>query len=85
MPSIKLSDTEMGSEDQVRSKPCSSSCNNPGGRLKVVTKAVCQNCLKVSDSGMEMELVIPFAPHRNPKDRAQQSQFDEVVHYHQSE
>ena len=37
MPSIKLSDIEMGSENQIWSKPCSTSCKNLGGEFKVAT------------------------------------------------
>ena len=37
MPSIKLSDIEMGREDQIWSKPCSTSCKNLGGEFKVAT------------------------------------------------
>ncbi|GFY18768.1 uncharacterized protein TNCV_2399881 [Trichonephila clavipes] len=78
---IKLSDTGIGSEDQTQSKPCFSSCNDLGGGFKVATS------LKdvLSDSGLEVELAIPFVPNRDPPDTPQQSELGEVVHYHPSE
>ncbi|GFV45190.1 large neutral amino acids transporter small subunit 2 [Trichonephila clavipes] len=39
----------------------------------------------LSDSGLEIELVIPFVPNRDPPDTPQQSELGEVVHYHPSE
>ncbi|GFU95657.1 uncharacterized protein TNCV_2769961 [Trichonephila clavipes] len=85
MPFIKLSDTGIGSEDQTQSKPCFSSCNDLGGGFKAET--LCQDSPKdvLSDSGLEIELVIPFVPNRDPPDTPQQSELGEVVHYHPSE
>ncbi|GBM58797.1 hypothetical protein AVEN_44466-1 [Araneus ventricosus] len=82
MLSIKLSGTEIGSEDQTQSKPCSSSSNDLGGDLK--QQLVCQDSPKdvLSDSGLEIELAIEFAPNRDPQDSPQQPQLGEVVHYH---
>ncbi|GFU78729.1 hypothetical protein TNCV_5009181 [Trichonephila clavipes] len=66
---IKLSDTGIGSEDQTQSKPCFSSCNDLGGGFqssnlsaKIVPK------MFLSDSGLEIELAIPFVPNRDPPD-----------------
>ncbi|GFU01524.1 hypothetical protein TNCV_654821 [Trichonephila clavipes] len=39
----------------------------------------------LSDSGLEIELAIPFVPNRDPPDTPQQSELGEVVHYHPSE
>ncbi|GFU46577.1 uncharacterized protein TNCV_1545981 [Trichonephila clavipes] len=82
---IKLSDIGIGSEDQTQSKPCFSSCNDLGGGFKAAT--LCQDRPKdvLSDSGLEIELVIPFVPNRDPPDTPQQSVLGEVVHYHPSE
>ncbi|GFS91167.1 uncharacterized protein TNCV_2214981 [Trichonephila clavipes] len=48
---------------------------------------LCQDSPKdvLSDSGLEIELVIPFVPNRDPPDTPQQSELGEVVHYHPSE
>ncbi|GFY14222.1 uncharacterized protein TNCV_3614111 [Trichonephila clavipes] len=48
---------------------------------------LCQDSLKdvLSDSGLEIELAIPFVPNRDPPDTPQQSELGEVVHYHPSE
>ncbi|GFX39684.1 uncharacterized protein TNCV_2104281 [Trichonephila clavipes] len=48
---------------------------------------LCQDSPKdvLSDSGLEIELAIPFVPNRDPPDTPQQSQLGEVVHYHPSE
>ncbi|GFV35161.1 uncharacterized protein TNCV_2295661 [Trichonephila clavipes] len=48
---------------------------------------LCQDSPKdvLSDSGLEIELVIPFFPNRDPPDTPQQSELGEVVHYHPSE
>ncbi|GFX84948.1 uncharacterized protein TNCV_4997791 [Trichonephila clavipes] len=64
---IKLSDTGIGSEDQTQSKPCFSSCNDLGGGFKAAT--LCQDSPKdvLSDSGLEIELDIPFVPNRDPQ------------------
>ncbi|GBM33996.1 hypothetical protein AVEN_166429-1 [Araneus ventricosus] len=45
---------------------------------------VCQDSPKdvLSDSGLEIELAIPFAPNRVPQDSPQQPQLGEVMHYH---
>ncbi|GBN83926.1 hypothetical protein AVEN_86618-1 [Araneus ventricosus] len=45
---------------------------------------VCHDSPKyvLSDSDMEIELGIPFTSNRDPRDSPQQSQLDEVVHYH---
>ncbi|GBN53167.1 hypothetical protein AVEN_133830-1 [Araneus ventricosus] len=45
---------------------------------------VCQDSPKdvLSDSGLEIELAIPFAPNCDPQDSPQQPQFSEAVHYH---
>ncbi|GFU81035.1 uncharacterized protein TNCV_1277801 [Trichonephila clavipes] len=82
---IKLSDTGIGSEDQTQSKPCFSSCNDLGGGFKAAT--LCQDSAKdvLSDSGLEIELAIPFVPNRDLPDTPQQSELGEVVHYHPSE
>ncbi|GFU87167.1 uncharacterized protein TNCV_3962951 [Trichonephila clavipes] len=82
---IKLSDTGIGSEDQTQSKPCFSSCNDLEEDLK--QQPLCQDSPKdvLSDSGLEIELAIPFVPNRDPPDTPQQSELGEVVHYHPSE
>ncbi|GFW46492.1 uncharacterized protein TNCV_4811791 [Trichonephila clavipes] len=69
---IKLSDTGIGSEDQTQSKPCFSSCNDLGGSWQ---QPLCQDSPKdvLSDSGLEIELAIPFVPNRDPPDTPQQS------------
>ncbi|GFV61444.1 uncharacterized protein TNCV_2937861 [Trichonephila clavipes] len=83
---IKLSDTGIGSEDQTQSKPCFSSCNDLGGGFKAATSLPRDSPKDVlSDSGLEIELAIPFVPNRDPPDTPQQSQLGEVVHYHPSE
>ncbi|GFS64049.1 uncharacterized protein TNCV_3944471 [Trichonephila clavipes] len=48
---------------------------------------LCQDSPKdvLSDSGLEIELAIPFIPNRDPPDTPQQSELGEVVHYHPSE
>ncbi|GFX53192.1 uncharacterized protein TNCV_361871 [Trichonephila clavipes] len=48
---------------------------------------LCQDSPKdvISDSGLEIELAIPFVPNRDPPDTPQQSELREVVHYHPSE
>ncbi|GFU54303.1 uncharacterized protein TNCV_576791 [Trichonephila clavipes] len=48
---------------------------------------LCQDRPKdvLSDSGLEIELAIPFVPNRHPSDTPQQSELGEVVHYHPSE
>ncbi|GFU22005.1 uncharacterized protein TNCV_405681 [Trichonephila clavipes] len=48
---------------------------------------LCQDRPKdvLSDSGLEIELAIPFVPNRDPPDTPQQSELGEVVHYHPSE
>ncbi|GFU74446.1 uncharacterized protein TNCV_2144111 [Trichonephila clavipes] len=48
---------------------------------------LCQDSTKdvLSDSGLEIELAIPFVPNRDPPDTPQQSELGEVVHYHPSE
>ncbi|GFY34190.1 uncharacterized protein TNCV_2504931 [Trichonephila clavipes] len=48
---------------------------------------LCQDSPKdvLSDSGLEIELAIPFVPNRDPPDTPQQSELGEVVHYHPSE
>ncbi|GFV28828.1 uncharacterized protein TNCV_2443511 [Trichonephila clavipes] len=38
----------------------------------------------LSDSGLEIELAIPFVPNRDPPDTPQQSSSVRVVHYHPS-
>ncbi|GFW97486.1 uncharacterized protein TNCV_4991621 [Trichonephila clavipes] len=50
-------------------------------------QTLCQDSPKdvLSDSGLEIELAIPFVPNRDPPDTPQQSEFGEVVHYHPSE
>ncbi|GFT36345.1 uncharacterized protein TNCV_484651 [Trichonephila clavipes] len=65
---IKLSDTGILSEDQTQSKPCFSSCNDLEEDLK--QQPLCQDSPKdvVTDSGLEIELAIPFVPNRNPPD-----------------
>ncbi|GFV76656.1 uncharacterized protein TNCV_4728761 [Trichonephila clavipes] len=82
---IKLSDTGIGREDQTQSEPCFSSCNDLGGGFKAAT--LCQDSPKdvLSDSGLEIELAIPFVPNRDHPDTLQQSELGEVVHYHPSE
>ncbi|GFV81679.1 uncharacterized protein TNCV_1703361 [Trichonephila clavipes] len=82
---IKLSDTGIGSEDQTQSKPCFSSCNDLEEDLK--QQPLCQDSTKdvLSDSGLEIELAIPFIPNRDPPDTPQQSELGKVVHYHPSE
>ncbi|GFW54001.1 uncharacterized protein TNCV_3828091 [Trichonephila clavipes] len=73
-PSLFLvADTGIGSEDQTQSKPCFSSCNDLGGGFKAAT--FCQDSPKdvLSDSGLEIELAIPFVPNRDPPDTPQQS------------
>ncbi|GFT86412.1 uncharacterized protein TNCV_3259171 [Trichonephila clavipes] len=44
---------------------------------------LCQDSPKdvLSDSGLEIELAIPFVPNRDPPDTPQQSELGEVVHY----
>ncbi|GFX64833.1 uncharacterized protein TNCV_4193281 [Trichonephila clavipes] len=82
---IKLSDTGIGSEDQTHSKPCFSSCNVLGGGFKAATSL--PRCPKdvLLDSGLEIELAIPFVPNRDPPDTPQQSELGVVVHYHPTE
>ncbi|GFW58459.1 KRAB-A domain-containing protein 2 [Trichonephila clavipes] len=48
---------------------------------------LCQDSPKdvLSDSGLEIELAIPFVPNRDPPDTPQQSELSEVMHYHPSE
>ncbi|GFU35366.1 uncharacterized protein TNCV_4505411 [Trichonephila clavipes] len=48
---------------------------------------LCQDSPKdvLSDSGLEIELAIPFVPNRDPPDTPQQSELGEVMHYHPSE
>ncbi|GFS49516.1 uncharacterized protein TNCV_2968191 [Trichonephila clavipes] len=48
---------------------------------------LCQGSPKdvLSDSGLEIELAIPFVPNRDLPDTPQQSELGEVVHYHPSE
>ncbi|GFV97786.1 uncharacterized protein TNCV_3076201 [Trichonephila clavipes] len=48
---------------------------------------ICQDSPKdvLSDSGLEIELAIPFVPNRDPPDTPQQSELGEFVHYHPSE
>ncbi|GFU95155.1 hypothetical protein TNCV_4139391 [Trichonephila clavipes] len=48
---------------------------------------ICQDSPKdvLSDSGLEIELAIPFVPNRDPPDTPQQSELGEVLHYHPSE
>ncbi|GFU85389.1 uncharacterized protein TNCV_2386931 [Trichonephila clavipes] len=48
---------------------------------------LCQDSPKdvLLDSGLEIELAIPFVPNRDPPDTPQQSELGEVVHYHPSE
>ncbi|GFW17447.1 hypothetical protein TNCV_3240771 [Trichonephila clavipes] len=41
--------------------------------------------LALNLSRLEIELVIPFVPNRDPPDTPQQSELGEVVHYHPSE
>ncbi|GFW39802.1 uncharacterized protein TNCV_2419681 [Trichonephila clavipes] len=55
------------------------------GGFKAAT--LCQDSPKdvLSDSGLEIELAIPFVPNRDPPDTPQQSELGEVVHYHPSE
>ncbi|GFY22206.1 uncharacterized protein TNCV_3298491 [Trichonephila clavipes] len=79
----KLSYTGIGSEDQTQSKPCFSSCNELGGE-DLKQQPLCQDGPKdvLSDSGLEIELAIPFVPNRDPPDTPQQSELGEVVHYH---
>ncbi|GFV24095.1 uncharacterized protein TNCV_3583381 [Trichonephila clavipes] len=83
---IKFSDTGIGSEDQTQSKPCFSSCNDLEEDFKK-QQPLCQDSPKdvLSDSGLEIELVIPFLPNRDPPDTPQQSELGEVLHYHPSE
>ncbi|GFU09998.1 uncharacterized protein TNCV_1797021 [Trichonephila clavipes] len=82
---IKLSDTGIGSEYQTQSKPCFSSCNDLGGGFKAATSLQDSPKDVLSDSGLEIELAIPFVPNRDPPDTPQQSELGEVVHYHPSE
>ncbi|GFS95804.1 uncharacterized protein TNCV_2258861 [Trichonephila clavipes] len=48
---------------------------------------LCQDSPKdvLSDSGLEIELAIPFVPNRDPLDTPQQYELSEIVHYHPSE
>ncbi|GFX71407.1 uncharacterized protein TNCV_2454181 [Trichonephila clavipes] len=76
----KLSDTGIGSEDQTQSKPCFSSCNDLEEDLK--QQPLCQDSPKdvLSDSGLEIELAIPFVPNRDPPDTPQQSELGQCGH-----
>ncbi|GFU95871.1 hypothetical protein TNCV_855901 [Trichonephila clavipes] len=66
---VKLSDTGIGSEDQTQSKPCFSSCNDLGGGFKAATSlAKIVPKMFYRDSGLEIELAIPFVPNRDPPD-----------------
>ncbi|GFT72734.1 uncharacterized protein TNCV_756271 [Trichonephila clavipes] len=84
MLSIKLSVTEMGSQDQTRSKLCSSSPNDLGRGLQ---QPFYRDSPKdaLLDLSLEIELVIPFSPNQDPQDIPQQLQLGEFVHYHSSE
>ncbi|GFV04555.1 uncharacterized protein TNCV_148301, partial [Trichonephila clavipes] len=55
-------------EDQTQSKPCFSSCNDLGGGFP--SSNLCQDSPKdvLSNSGLEIELAIPFVPNRDPPD-----------------
>ncbi|GFX12889.1 uncharacterized protein TNCV_1238151, partial [Trichonephila clavipes] len=48
---------------------------------------LCQDSPKdvLSNSGLKIELAIPFVPNRDPPDTPQQSELGEVMHYHPSE
>ncbi|GFU23665.1 uncharacterized protein TNCV_2340721 [Trichonephila clavipes] len=83
---IKLSDTGIGSEDQTQSKPCFSSCNDLGGGFKAATSAKDSPKDVLSDSGLEIELAIPFVPNRDPPDTPQQlSSVRSCIIIHQNE
>ncbi|GFW17895.1 uncharacterized protein TNCV_1134951 [Trichonephila clavipes] len=82
---LKVCRTPEWNEDQTQSKPCFSSCNDLEEDLK--QQPLFQDSPKdvLSDSGLEIELAIPFVPNRDPPDTPQQSELGEVVHYHPSE
>ncbi|GFT53017.1 uncharacterized protein TNCV_2631431 [Trichonephila clavipes] len=83
---IKLSDTGIGREDpRHRVSLVSAHVTTLEEDLK--QQPLCQDSPKdvLSDSGLEIELAIPFVPNRDPSDTPQQSELGEVVHYHPSE
>ncbi|GFV13511.1 hypothetical protein TNCV_2023701 [Trichonephila clavipes] len=60
--------TGIGSEDQTQSEALHfSSCNDLGGE-DLKQQPLCQDSPKdvLSDSGLEIELAIPFVPNRDP-------------------
>ncbi|GFX29143.1 hypothetical protein TNCV_3216781 [Trichonephila clavipes] len=64
--------------------PCSGFCNDLGGRLKAATRPVqSRSKYALLDSGLVIELVILFAPNRDPQECPQQAQFSD--HYYPSE
>ncbi|GFU43506.1 uncharacterized protein TNCV_406011 [Trichonephila clavipes] len=70
---IKLSDTGIGSEDQTQVSLVSAHVTTLEEDLK--QQPLCQDSPKdvLSDSGLEIELAIPFFPNRDPPDTPQQS------------
>ncbi|GFX99923.1 hypothetical protein TNCV_259601 [Trichonephila clavipes] len=63
---IKLTDTEMGS-DQTRSSPCSSSCNDCEGRLNRQFVFQCSPKYALSQSSMKIQLIIILSSNRDPQ------------------
>ncbi|GFV83830.1 uncharacterized protein TNCV_387381 [Trichonephila clavipes] len=82
---IKLSDTGIEAKTSHRVSLVSAHVTTLEEDLK--QQPLCQDSPKdvLSDSGLEIELAIPFVPNRDPPDTPQQSELGEVVHYHPSE
>ncbi|GFV61400.1 uncharacterized protein TNCV_446161 [Trichonephila clavipes] len=84
---IKLSDTGIGSLKTRHRVRLFVSAHVTTLEEDLKQQPLCQDSPKdvLSDSGLEIELAIPFVPNRDPPDTPQQSELGEVVHYHPSE